>query len=135
MSVGIAGTISGYVYRIYRELELNLRIKPLKRDKPEALAVPEAPNMVWSMDFMADRFEDGRHFRLLNVLDDFNREGLGIEVDFPLPAEGVIRSLNLIIEWRSKPHGNTCRQRAGICQRQADGMGGEAANRLEPHPA
>ena len=94
------------VYRIYRELELNLRIKPrkrLKRDKPDALAVPEAPNMVWSMDFMADRLEDGRQFRLLNVLDDFNREGLGIEVDFSLPAERVIRSLNQIIEWRGKP--------------------------------
>ncbi len=41
------------------------------------------------MDFMADRLEDGRAFRLLNVLDDFNREGLGIEVDFSLPAERV----------------------------------------------
>jgi putative transposase len=94
------------VYRIYRELELNLRIKPrkrLKRDKPDALTVPEAPNMVWSMDFMADRLEDGRQFRLLNVLDDFNREGLGIEVDFSLPAERVIRSLNQIIEWRGRP--------------------------------
>ncbi|SPL64782.1 Mobile element protein [Ochrobactrum soli] len=94
------------VYRIYRELELNLRIKPrkrLKRDKPDALTVPDAPNMVWSMDFMADQLEDGRQFRLLNVLDDFNREGLGIEVDFSLPAERVIRSLNQIIEWRGKP--------------------------------
>ncbi len=94
------------IYRIYRELELNLRIKPrkrLKRDKPDALTVPEAPNLVWSMDFMADRLEDGRQFRLLNVLDDFNREGLGIEVDFSLPAERVIRSLNQISEWRGKP--------------------------------
>ena len=43
------------VYRIYRELELNLRIKPrkrLKRDKPDALTVPICPNMTWSMDFM-----------------------------------------------------------------------------------
>lgn len=94
------------VYRIYRELELNLRIKPrkrLKREKPDELAVPEAPNLVWSMDFMADRLADGRQFRLLNVLDDFNREGLGIEVDFSLPAERVVRSLNQIIEWRGKP--------------------------------
>ena len=94
------------VYRIYRELELNLRIKPRKRlgrDKPDALVVPEAPNMVWSMDFMADRLGDGRQFRLLNVLDDFNRQGLGIEVDFSLGAERVIRSLNQIIEWRGKP--------------------------------
>ena len=94
------------VYRIYRELELNLRIKPrkrLKRDKPDELAVPEAPNEVWSMDFMADRLGDGRQFRLLNVLDDFNREGLGIEIDFSLPAERVVRALNRIIEWRGKP--------------------------------
>ena len=92
--------------RVYREQELNLRIKPrkrLKRDKPNALSVPENPNLVWSMDFMADRFGDGRAFRLLNVLDDFNREGLGIEVDFSLPAERVIRSLDRIIEWRGKP--------------------------------
>ena len=85
------------VYPIYCALELNLRIKPrkrLKRDKPDALAVPDAPNMTWSMDFMADRLGDGRAFRLLNVLDDFNREGLGIEVDFSLPAERVIRSLD-----------------------------------------
>ena len=65
--------------------------------------MPEAPNLVWSMDFMADRLADGRQFRLLNVLDDFNREGLGIEVDFSLPAERVVRSLNQIMEWRAKP--------------------------------
>ena len=83
--------------RIYCELELNLRIKPrrrIKRDQPEELAVPDAPNVVWSMDFMADRLADGRPFRLLNVLDDFNREGLGIEVDFSLPADRVVRALN-----------------------------------------
>lgn len=84
------------VYRIYCVLELNLRIKPrkrLKRDVPGTLAVPERPNVTWSMDFMADRLADGRAFRLLNVLDDFNREGLSIEVDFSLPAERIIRSL------------------------------------------
>lgn len=59
--------------------------------------------MVWSMDFMADRVEDGRQFRLLNVLNDFNREGLSIEVDLSLPTERVIRSLNQIIEWLGKP--------------------------------
>lgn len=94
------------VYRIYRELELNMRIKPRKRlhrKKPEPLAVPEAPNEVWSMDFMADQLADGRSFRTLNVLDDFNREGLAIEVDFSLPAERVVRTLTQIIAWRGKP--------------------------------
>ncbi len=94
------------VYQIYCELEFNLRIKPRKRlkcDKPDTSAVPEAPNVTWSMDFMADRLGDARAFRLLNVLDDVNREGLGIEVDFSLPAERIIRSLDRIIEWRGKP--------------------------------
>ena len=99
------------VYRIYCELELNLRIKPKKRlvrEKPESLAVPEAINDVWSMDFMHDQLSDGRSFRLFNVIDDFNREGLGIEVDFSLPAERVIRSLEQIIEWRGQPSALRC---------------------------
>ncbi len=63
-----------------------LPIKPrkrLKRVKPEALAVPESPKMVWSIDFMADQ--------------------LGIAVDFLRPAEREIRTLNRIIEWRGQP--------------------------------
>lgn len=99
------------VYRIYRELELNLRIKPKKRlvrEKPEPLTVPAYTNQVWSMDFMHDTLEDGRSYRLFNVIDDFNREGLGIEVDFSLPAERVIRSLEQIIEWRGKPQVLRC---------------------------
>ena len=94
------------VYRIYCELELHLRIKPnkrLKRPCPKALIVPETPNDTWSMDFMADQLADSRSIRALNVLDDYNREGLGIEVDFSLPAARVVRSLEQIIEWRGKP--------------------------------
>jgi len=94
------------VYRIYRELELNLRIKPrkrLKREKPEPLAVPDRPNDTWSMDFMADQLTNGRSFRTFNVLDDFNREGLGIEVDVSLPSERVTRALDRIIEGAANP--------------------------------
>ena len=94
------------VYRIYKELELNLRIKPRKRlvrEKPEALTVPLGINQVWSMDFMHDQLEDGRTFRLFNVIDDFNREAIGMEVDFSLPSERVIRELKQIISWRGKP--------------------------------
>lgn len=94
------------VYRIYRELELNLRIKPrrrLKRDKPDVLSVPKAVNQVWSIDFMSDTLADGRTVRTFNVLDDYNREGLGIEVDLSLPSGRVIRSLEQIIEWRGAP--------------------------------
>ncbi len=46
---------------------------------------------------------NGRAFRLLNVIDDHNREGLGIEIDFSQLAARVIRALDKIIEWRGKP--------------------------------
>ena len=94
------------VYRIYRELELNLRIKPkrrIKRDKPDALSVPVEKNQVWSIDFMSDSLADGRSLRTFNVLDDYNREGLCIDVDLSLPSQRVTRSLDQVIEWRAKP--------------------------------
>lgn len=89
------------VYRIYCELSLNMRIKPkkrLKRDKPEPLTVPENSNECWSMDFMHDQLSDGRSVRLLNVIDDFNREALAIEVDFSLhqPVVWLERSNSLL---------------------------------------
>ena len=99
------------IYRIYRELELNLRIKPKKRlvrEKPEPLAVPESINQVWSMDFMRPAFRsdtliDGRTIRTFNVIDDYNRQALAIEVDFSLPSERITRVLDQLIEWRGKP--------------------------------
>ncbi|MCL6409027.1 transposase, partial [Dickeya dadantii] len=99
------------VYRIYCELSLNMRIKPkkrLKRNKPESLAVPESSNECWSMDFMHDQLSDGRSVRLLNVIDDFNREALAIEVDFSLSANRVVRTLERLIEWKGKPAAIRC---------------------------
>ena len=55
-----------------------------------------------------DQLEDGRSFRLFNVIDDFNREALGIEIDFSLPSERVIRALKQIIAWRGKPQVIRC---------------------------
>ena len=99
------------VYRIYRELELNMRIKPKKRivrERPAPLAQPDGVNDIWSMDFMSHELEDGRRFRLFNVIDDFNREALAIEADFSMPSERVKRELDHIIEWRGKPRAIRC---------------------------
>lgn len=125
------------VYRIYRELELNLRIKPRKRivrERPEPLVVPTAINQTWSMDFMHDQLSDGRRFRLFNVLDDFNREGLGIEVDLSLPATRVIRSLEQIIEWRGQPRVIRCDNGPEIHQWCVAGMGRSTRHRDPIHP-
>lgn len=52
---------------------------------------------------MADQLWNGKSFRTLNIIDDFNREGLTIDVDFSLPAARGVRSLNQVIQWRGKP--------------------------------
>ena len=64
------------VQRIYRELQLNLRVKPKKRlpsRQPTPLVQPETTNESWSVDFMSDSLRSGRTFRTFNVIDDFNR--------------------------------------------------------------
>lgn len=94
------------VYRIYKQLGLNIRRKTKKR-LPERVKTPletlKAPNHVWSMDFMSDTLWNGRRYRLLNIIDEFNRELLDIEVDTSLPSRRVIETLNRICEWRGKP--------------------------------
>ncbi len=52
------------------------------------------------MDFMHDQLLDDRTFRALNVIEDYKREALGMEIDFSLPSEHVVRALKQIIEWR-----------------------------------
>ena len=94
------------VYRVYCALKLNLRRKGKKRlpsRYPEPLAVPEQMNQCWSMDFMSDALFCGRRFRTFNVVDDYNREALAIEVDLSLPAPRVIRVLERIVAWRGYP--------------------------------
>ncbi|RAJ81982.1 integrase-like protein [Chitinophaga dinghuensis] len=55
------------------------------------------------MDFMTDSLVNGRRFRLLNIIDDYNRESLWIEIDTSLPSLRVIRVLEMIIEMRGNP--------------------------------
>ncbi len=89
------------VYRHYRGLEPNLRIKSKKRivrEKPEPLTVPETMNQCWSMDFMHDQLSDGCSFRLFNVIDDFDQESLVISIGLSLLSERVTRALDQIVE-------------------------------------
>jgi putative transposase len=88
-----------------------LRIKPRKRlvrEKHEAMTVPQGISQVWSMDFMQDQLEDRRTFRLLVVIKDFDREAIGMEIDFSLPSERVIWELGQIISWREMPQVIRC---------------------------
>jgi putative transposase len=99
------------IYRVYTDMKLNIRRRS-KRRLPERLKIPlttpTAANQIWSIDFMSDSLVDGRKFRVLNVIDDFNRESLAIEVDTSLPSLRVIRVLERLIAQRDCPANIRC---------------------------
>ena len=75
---------------------------------PDVLKQPSHTNDIWSLDFMHDQMSDGQSYRLLNVIDDYKREGLAMEVDLSLPASRVIRTLNQLLEYRLAPNTIRC---------------------------
>jgi putative transposase len=92
--------------RVYCAMRLNLPRRGKKRLPAriqQPLTIPLGPNRVWSADFMADALWSGRRFRTFNVMDDYNREALKIEVDISLPAPRVVRVLDELIATRGKP--------------------------------
>jgi putative transposase len=95
------------VYRVYTSLGFNIRRRAKKRlpaRVKQQLFQPDAPNQVWSLDFMHDSLWNGRTFRMLNVIDDYNRQVLRIETDTSLPAQRVIRVLEQLKEVRGLPN-------------------------------
>lgn len=94
------------LHRIYRALKLNLRVnrgKRLPKRSPLPLQQTGQLNECWSVDFMSDALFNGRRFRTLNVIDDFNREALAIEVDTSLPTVRVTRVLDQVALERGYP--------------------------------
>lgn len=94
------------LWRVYCELRLNLPRwgkKRLPACIKQPLEAANMPNRGWSCDFMSDALWSGRRFRTFNVIDEFNREGLRIEIDSSLPAARVIRALNELVEVSGAP--------------------------------
>ena len=85
------------VHRVYTALKLQLRSKRKQRlpaRQPMPLAQPRSPQQCWSMDFMSDSLASKRKFRTLNVIDDFNREVLGIDIATSIASARVTRYLD-----------------------------------------
>jgi len=104
--------LSGYrfnhkrVHRLYCGLNLNLTRHPKKRLAPrtkQRLEQPKYLNESWSLDYMSDALMHGKRFRTANVIDDCNREGIGILASTSLPATRITRWLDNIALWRGYP--------------------------------
>lgn len=67
------------------------------------LVAGEQINGSWSIDFMSDALWDGRRFRTFNVIDDFSREALAIEVDLNCLLHGSFALWNELRQWRGYP--------------------------------
>ena len=94
------------IRRVYKKLKLTLPKKVRKRlpaRERKVIVQPLEPNLTWSMDFMNDSLVGGRRFRTLNVMDDFNREMLTMEIATSIPARHVIRALDHLKESRGLP--------------------------------
>jgi putative transposase len=99
------------VYRLYTAEDLAVRRR--KRRKLAAgarilLAPPTQLNQRWSMDFMGDSLATGRTFRILNIVDDYSREAVAIEVDSSLPGLRVVRVLERLAQERPLPTRLVC---------------------------
>lgn len=82
------------IYRVYCAMGLNQPRRTRKRLPErvrESLLVPDKPDQVWSADFMNDALYHGTRFRTFNIIDDYNREALAIEIDTSLRAPRLIR--------------------------------------------
>ena len=82
------------MYRVYCDLKLNQKRRVKKRLPQrfkQPLPAPPLPNQVWSADFMSDMLYTGKRFRTFNVIDDFNREVIHIEVDTSITGRRLIR--------------------------------------------
>lgn len=82
------------IYRVYCQMGLNLKRKAKQRLPKRVRAelyVPQLPDTVWSADFMSDQLYSGKRYRTFNVVDDFNREALHIEIDTSITSARLVR--------------------------------------------
>jgi putative transposase len=74
----------------------------------EPLAQPNSINSTWSIDFMHYTLMNGRKVRILNIIDDFNREALTINADYSQSGRTVVSALEDLKYWRGRPNDIRC---------------------------
>jgi putative transposase len=122
------------VYRLYRELGLQMRTRK-RRKLASAQRGPAQGatkrNEKWSMDFIADRLEGGRPFRVLTVIDQFTRECLKLEAAAHMSGSRVVECLEGVAELRGYPQSITLDNGTEFCSRAVDGWAYRKGVKLE----
>ena len=106
LRLSFAGLGLRRVYRLYRLEGLTIQRRRVKRARRGQRAVmPEAtaPNQRWSINFIHDQLLDRRCFVALNIIDDFTREAIAIELDTSLSGRRVARVLDALGNARGLP--------------------------------
>lgn len=124
--LGHDGFVFNYkrIHRMYCEEKLQIRSRKRRRKRAaaaprEAIALPDRPHQRWSMDFVSDSFGDGRKFRTLNVVDDFCRKSVAVEVALSIPGESVGRALDRAAAQHGWPENDRHGQRSGVHQQSS----------------
>jgi putative transposase len=99
------------VHRVYCRMKLNLPRRSKRRvpkRERQPLTVEPRMNAVWALDFMRDTLYSGKVFRTLNVIDEANRGGLGIDIAVSIPASRVIAFMEQMIDLHGRPRAIRC---------------------------
>ena len=94
------------VLRVYRQMNLTKRRKRKRRLPSRVKKILHSPgklNHTWSIDFMSDALTNGRRFRVLNIIDDYNREALCTSAAISIPAERLVKHVQELVMERGKP--------------------------------
>ncbi|MBP2542757.1 transposase InsO family protein [Agrobacterium tumefaciens] len=88
------------IYRLYKEMDLQLRNKvPKRRVKAKLRAdrtEPTHSNHVWAMDFVHDQLATGRKIRVLTVVDTYSRFSPAVDARVSYKGEDVVQTLERV---------------------------------------
>jgi len=94
------------IHRVYCEEKLQVKVRRRRKTarwRGEKPLPADRPNERWSMDFMSDQLANGRTIRVFNVVDDFTRQCLAMEVDTSLNGVRVTRVLDRLVARHGHP--------------------------------
>ena len=98
------------VHRLWKQEAMQVPKKQLRRRRSSGNSdsgcirkSAEHRDHIWSYDFVTDRTEDGRQFKILAVIDEYTRECLALEVGRSFKADEVVDTLRYLFAVRGRP--------------------------------